>query len=217
MLVDPNVLRSLIPETPASVLRLLAAAEPGTGPPAVALHLASGHTLDGHLVTVGTDTGHEVVVLAMPPHGHLGYTLMSSITAVTVRASDRFQDLLTGGAVPLPVTGTPVSRLALRRDFAPTPELPLQLDWEALPDTEEALANLARLLTELRAAVEELRADELGRQAWSRIRELRLAHEPGTPLTVRPVPDGLLVRVDLLAALPRRLAGELREQLNTVL
>ncbi len=215
--MDAHVLRSLVPETPASVLRLLAAAEPGTGPPAVALHLASGHTLDGHLVAVGTDTGHEVVVLAMPPHGHLGYTQMSSVTAVTVRAPERFQDLLTGGAVPLPDTGTPVSRLALRRDFAPSPELPLRVDWEALPDTETALANLARLLTELRAAVEEVRADELGRQAWSRVGELRLLHEPGEPLTVRPVPDGLLVGVDLLAALPRRLAGELRQQLNTAL
>jgi hypothetical protein len=117
----------------------------------------------------------------------------------------------------VPAIGDPVTRLGLRRDFPPSPEFPLDVDWDALPDSAEALANLARLLDGLRTAVAEVCADELGRRAWAAIAVLRVEHRTGTAVSVEAGPDALSVRADLTAALPRQLTDELRRQLNSVL
>jgi hypothetical protein len=215
--LDAGLAATAVAFTPASVLRLLAATsevDPAELP-GVRVHLVSGQVLDGRLVRVGTDHGHEVVLVAV--EGELAYVQMADVRAVTVPAPERYRDVLTGGALPPPATGTPVSRLALRRDFAPSPEFPLHVDWEALPDSAEALANLAQLLATLRGAVEEVREDELGRQSWARVQALRVEHQPGSALSVVRVPDGLAVRANLTAALPRDLTGVLRQQLNSVL
>jgi hypothetical protein len=219
--LDTALLEAVVVATPASVLRLLAAtgeAAPGEGVPAlpaVTVYLAGGQVLDGELVKVGTDHGHEVAILAIGQH--LAYVQVPDVRAVTVAAPDSFRDVLTGGALPLPVTGPPVTRLGLRRDFAPSPDFPLHVDWDALPDSPEALANLARLLDGLRTTVEEVRGDEPGRRAWAAVRALHVEHLAGAPLSVRAAPDGLAAQADLTAALPRDLAGELRRQVSSVL
>jgi hypothetical protein len=218
--LDAGLSAAAVAFTPATVLRLLAAtSEVAAVDPAelpqVCIHLSSGQLLDGQLVRVGTDHGHEVVLLAVGPE--IAYLQMADVRAVTVHAPERYRDVLTGGALPPPVTGTPVSRAALRRDFAPSPDFPLETGWDELPDSAEALANLAQLLSKLRTAIEEVRADALGRQSWAQVRALHLAHQAGSTLSVHRVPDGLAVQADLTAALPRDLAGELRRQLNSVL
>jgi hypothetical protein len=199
---------------PATVLRRLADA--GAAPD-VSVHLAGGSVLAGRPVRVGSERGQEVVVLAGGRGGHLGYALLSSVVAVEVREPERFQDVLSDGRLPRPVTGEPVTRLALRREFAPTEELPLGVDWEALPDSAPALANLDRLLRALREIAGQVRADEMGRQAWARIRVLRVGHRDGARLSVQSVPDGLSVEADLTAALPRDLGGELGRQVDALL
>ena len=206
--------------TPAAVLRLLAAIVRADGDgelPALAIHLTGGQVLDGYLVRVDADQGHEVAVLAGRATDRLTYALTADVIAVTVHDPERFQDALTAGALPRPSTGPPPSRLALRRDFAPTADFPLRLDWEGLPDSGDALANLARLLRSLREASDEIRADELGRRAWVQIRTLLVEHQPGRQLAVERRPDGLAVVADLAAALPRQLTGVLRGQLNALL
>src|SRR5439155_11617715 len=218
--LDAGLSTAAVAFTPATVLRLLAettevAAVDPAELPGVRIDVSSGQVFDGQLVRVGTDHGHEVVLLAIG--AEIAYLQMADIRSVTVHAPERYRDVLTGGALPPPVTGTPVSRLALRRDFAPSPDFPLETDWEQLPDSAEALANLAQLLSRLRAAVDEVRADALGRQSWFQVRALHLPHHDGTALSVQRVPDGLSVEADLTAALPRDLAGELRRQLNSVL
>jgi hypothetical protein len=191
---------------PATLLRRLA--EAGAAPD-VSVHLAGGSVLAGRPVRVGTDRGQEVVLLAGGPGGHLGYALLSSVVAVEVREPERFQDVLSDGRLAPPMTGEPVTRLALRREFAPTEEFPLSVDWEAQPESAAAMANLDRLLRELREVADQVRADEMGRQAWARIRVLRVAHRDGARLSVQAGPDGLSVEADLTGALPRDLRGEL--------
>jgi hypothetical protein len=199
---------------PATLLRRLADAEEA---PEVSVHLAGGAVLAGRPVRVGNDRGQEVVLLAGERGRRFGYALLSSVVAVEVPEPERFQDVLTDGRLPPPVTGEPVSRLALRREFAPSEQLPLWVDWEAQPGSAPALANLDRLLRALRDVVDEVRADEMGRQAWARIRVLRVGHREGARLSARAVADGLSVEADLTAALPRDLAGDLRGQVNELL
>ena len=213
---------------PDEVLRALAAASDGTDlylRPAVRLRLTAGHLAEGWLVRVGDTRSGEVVVLACPEHRgqppqEVVYLRMREVVSVGVLDAQRYRDVLSGGALaarPEPA-GAPVTRLALRREFAPTADLPLQLAWDELPDSEDATANLGALLSALRAAAARTRMDELGRQAWDGIAAVRVEHRPGEGLAVRRVPDDvLLITADLAAALPRRLDAKLDSGLNAVL
>lgn len=202
---------------PATVLRRLTDAGTAGEAPEVSVHLSGGQVLGGRPVRVDADRGQDVVLLSTARGEQLTYALLANVVAVEVHGPERFQDVLTEGRLPKPVTGEPVTRLALRRDFSPSEEFPVQVDWAALPDSAPELANLDRLLRALRQIVRDLCADDMGRQAWGRIHTLQVAHHGGTNPSVVPVPDGLLVRADLSAALPRDLAGELRRQIDALL
>lgn len=210
-----GLLREAVALAPAAVLRSLA--DTAAERPSVRVHLAGGQVLDGVPERVGDDHGQSVAVLSDPRTGHFGYVLLASVVAVEVLAPERVQDVLTDGRVAPPVDGEPVSLLALRREFAATPEFPLEVDWRALPDSGAARVNLDRILRGLRDVIGEVRADEMGRQAWAQVRTVTLAHRSGAPLSVEAVPSGLAVRADLAAALPRDVTDELRRQLNVLL
>jgi hypothetical protein len=210
-----GLFRQAVALAPAAVLRSLATGP--DDPPEVSIYLSGGQVLGGRVVRIGTDHGQEVAVLVDPRTGQLGYVLLASVVAVEVRAAERYQDVLTEGRLAPPVTGPPVTLLALRREFAPSPEFPLDVDWRALPDSGAAMANLDRLLRALRDCVGDVCADEMGRQAWARIRTLTVAHQPDAPLSIEQVSDGLAVHANLVAALPRDLTVELRRQLNALL
>ena len=139
-----GLLQAAVALAPAALLRLLAGAADAGSLPAVRVHLSGGQILDGLLVKVGTDQGHDLVVLAGEHAGQLGYVLLANVVAVEVCAPEFFQDVLTGGRLPQPATGEPVTRLRLRRDFAPSEEFPLHVDWAALTDSGPLLANLGR-------------------------------------------------------------------------
>jgi hypothetical protein len=91
------------------VLRTLASAA-GDTPAFLTVHLSGGHVLGGGLVAVGADRGSDVVVLADPENGRLGYALLSGVVAVELRSPEPFQDLLTEGRLPLPQAGGSVTR-----------------------------------------------------------------------------------------------------------
>jgi hypothetical protein len=203
--------------TPATVLRRLAGAASTGEAPEVSVHLAGGQVLGGRPLRVDADRGQEVVLLAGPRGDAFTYALLASVVAVEVREPERVQDVLTGGRMPQPVTGEPVTRMALRREFAPSEEFPLELDWAELPTDGPELANLDRLLRGLRDVARDVCADDVGRRAWAGIRAVRVAHRAGAGPSVEQGPDGLLVRADLSAALPRDLAGELGRQINALL
>jgi hypothetical protein len=213
---DDPLVKAAAPLAPETVLRTLAGAA-GDDPPFLTVHLAGGNVLGGGLVTVGADRGGDVVVLADPETGRLGYVLLSSVVAVELRNPEPFQDLLTGGRLPVPQAGEPATRLALQREFAPTEELPVDVDWAALAGSGLPLGNLASLLRGLREAVAQVRADEMGQRAWARVRTLRVEHHAGSPLSVLPIADGLAVQADLTAALPRALTGELVRKISALL
>jgi hypothetical protein len=214
--LDDALVKAAVPLAPETVLRTLASAA-GDAPPFLTVHLASGQVLGGALVTVGADRGSDVLVLADPETGRLGYVLLSSVIAVELGDAAPFRDLLTGGRVPLPHTGEPVTRLALRREFAPTEEFPVDVDWAALDRSGVAPGSLASLLSGLRDAVAEVRGDDMGRQAWAQVRVLRVEHHDGSDLAVLPIADGLAVQADLAAALPRALRGELVRMISALL
>lgn len=219
-------MNTAVPFTPVGVLRLLAGADraPGADPPIVAVHVSGGATLSGALVAVGADGGSETLVLADRQTGRLGYAATASVVAVELHNPAPFQDLLTGGRVPPPQVGEPVSRLALRREFAPAADdgFPLAVDWTALPDSDRLTANLAVLLRGLREAVAKVRADEMGRRAWSEIGVLRVEHRTGVPLSVsrgqgEPDRGELSVYADLSAALPRAADRDLYQKISALL
>jgi hypothetical protein len=212
---DP-VVKAAVALAPETVLRTLAGAA-GDAAAFLTVRLAGGHVLEGGLVTVGADRGDDVVVLADPESGRLGYALLSGVVAVEVRNPMAFQDLLTGGRVPLPQAGEPVTRLALQREFALAEEFPVDVDWAAVDGSGLVLGNLASLLRGLREAVAAVRADEMGQLAWAQVRTLRVEHRPGSPLSVAPVTGGLAVRADLTGALPRALPGELVRMVSALL
>jgi hypothetical protein len=214
---DDPLAKAAVPLAPETVLRTLASVAAGDAPPFLTVRLSGGHVLEGGLVAVGADRGSDVVVLADPQTGRLGYALLSSVVAVELRDPGPFRDLLTGGRVPLPQAGEPVSRLALQREFAPDGEFPVDVDWAALAGSGPLLGNLATLLRGLRDAVAQVRADEMGQQAWAQVRTLRVEHRAGSPLSVLPVADGLVVRADLTAALPRALLGGLVTKISALL
>lgn len=210
-------MKAAVALAPETVLRTLASALAGDAPPFLSVRLAGGHVLEGGLVTVGTDRGSEVAVLADPETGRLGYALLSSVVAVEVRNPVPFQDVLTGGRLPLPVAGEPVTRLALQRELAPSEDFPLEVNWAALGAADLVTGNLARLLRGLREAVAQVRADDMGQRAWARVRTLRVEHHAGSPLAVLPVAGGLAVRADLTAALPRALPSDLARKMSALL
>jgi hypothetical protein len=213
---DPLV-KAAVALAPETMLRTLASAAAEGAPPFLTVRLSGGHVLEGDLITVGADRGSDVVVLADPETGRLGYALLSSVVAVELRNPKPFQDLLTGGRVPLPQAGEPVTRLALQREFAPVGEFPVNVDWAALDGSGLILGNLASLLRGLRDAVAQVRADDMGQRAWAQVRTLRVEHLAGSPLSVLPIADGLTVQADLSAALPRALLGELVRQISALL
>ena len=91
------------------------------------------------------------------------------------------------------------------------------MDWAAVPGSGLPLGNLATLLHGLREAVSQVRADDMGQRAWTQVRTLRVEHHAGSPLSVLPITDGLAVRADLTAALPRALPGELVTKISALL
>jgi hypothetical protein len=204
---------------PATVVRLLAdiPGDAGGEPPSLMLYLAGGQVLEGDLVRTGVDRGSDVVVLADRATSRLGYALLANVVAVEVRNPAPFQDVLTAGRQPSQPAGEPVTRLRLQREFAPDDDFPVRVDWAALDGSDVVLANLARLLRGLRDAVALVRADEMGRRAWQQIRELQVGHHAETELTVLRTPDGLSLRADLSAALPRALTGELNRRISALL
>jgi hypothetical protein len=214
-----DLARSLVALTPASVIRqlggLTVAAEGEQ--PMLSVHLASGQVLDGALMRVDADHGTDVLVLADSRTGRLAYAPLANVAAVELRNPEPFQDVVTGGRLPSPPIGGAVSRLGLQREFPATPEFPLHIDWVALDDSDLLLGNVARLLRALRDAVAEVRADDMGREAWARVRALRVEHHAGTALAVVSAPDGLVVRADLSAALPRALSDDVFRKISALL
>lgn len=213
---DPLV-KAAAPLAPETLLRTLAGVAAEDVPPFLTVYLSGGHVLGGGLITVGGERGNDVVVLADPETGRLGYAPLSSVIAVELRNPEPFQDVLTGGRVPLPQAGESVTRLELRREFAPTEEFPVDVDWAALDGSSVVLGNLASLLGQLREAVAEVRGDDMGQQAWAQVRLLQVEHRAGSDLAVLPIPDGLAVQADLTAALPRALRGELVRMISALL
>jgi hypothetical protein len=214
--LDDPLLKAAVPLAPDKVLWALAGAG-GDAPPCLTVRLAGGHVLAGDLVAVGSDRGSDVLVLYVPETGQLGYALLSSVVAVELRNPGPFQDLLTGGRVPVQQAGEPVTRLALQREFPPTQEFPVDVDWAALGGSSVMIGNLASLLRGLRDAVAAVRADDMGQQAWAQIHTLRVEHYAGSPLSMALVPGGMAVRADLTAALPRALGDELARKFNALL
>lgn len=211
--------RSLVALTPANVivqLAGLAAAVEGE-PPVLSVHLASGQVLEGALIRVDADRGTDVLVLAGPQTGRLAYAPLANVAAVEVSNPEPFRDVLTGGRLPAPLAGGPVTRLMLQREFPATQEFPLHIDWAALDGSDLLLGNAARLLRALREAVAQVRSDEMGRLAWEQVTALRVEHQPGTGLAVALASGGLVVRADLSAALPRGLPDEVFNKLSALL
>jgi hypothetical protein len=226
--VDTDLVAKAAMLAPDEVLRALATASDGTDlhqRAVVRLQLTAGHVAEGWLVGVGDTRWGEVVVLACPEHcgqppQQVVYLRMREVVSAGVLDADRFRDVLSGGSLPArpAPAGPPVTRLALRREFAPTADLPLQLVWDELPDSDDATANLAALLAALRTAAARTRMDELGRRAWEGIAAVRVEHRPGEGLAVRRVPDdAVLITADLAAALPRQLEAQLDGGLSAVL
>ena len=223
--MDAELVANAVPLAPDAVLRALADAVWSDGGdvferPVVRLRIASGHVLEGRLIGLGSDRHEEVVLLGCPANGlpdEAVYIRVRDIAAAGVLHAQRYRDVLSGGALAVLPEGVPVTRLELRRRYAPTGDLPLRLDWDAMPDSAAATANLAGLLAALRQAVEAVQVDEPGRRAWAGVSAVRVEHRPGQRLTVARTPDGLLVAADLEAALPRRLADELDRALNAAL
>jgi hypothetical protein len=223
--LDAELAAKAVPLAPDSVLRALVGACAGaevSQRPVVRLRIASGHVVEGRLLGLGADRHEEVVVLGCPADGQqlpdeAVYVRVSDVISTGVLHAERYRDVLSGGALAVPPSGPPVTRLELRRRYAPTEDLPLRLDWDAMPDSAAVTANLAVLLAALRQAVDAVRVDELGRGAWAGVPAVPVEHRPGQPLTVRRTSDGLLVAADLGVALPRGLAGELNRALNAAL
>jgi hypothetical protein len=202
---------------PATVLRSLASLAAEGEPPAVKIHLAGGQVLDAQLIQVGADLGSEVVVLADHRTRALSFALLASVVAVEVRDPGLFQYVLSGGLLAVPSAGEPVSRLELQREFAPTRDFPVRVDWAAADGSDQALANLARLLRGLREAVARVRADDMGQRAWEQVAALHVEHSGGSDLAVWCTLDGLAVRADLSAALPRAVTSELYRKITALL
>lgn len=224
-LVDAELAAKAVPLAPDTVLRALMTACAGAEVPqrpVVRLRIASGHMLEGRLIGLGTDRHEEVVVLGCPADGQelpdeAVYVRVRDVISAGVLHAERYRDVLSGGALAVLPAGPPVTRLELRRRYAPSDDLPLRLDWDALPNSAVVTANLDALLAAVRQAVDAVRVDELGRRAWAEVPEVEVEHRPGQQLTVRRTPDGLVVAADLTVALPRTLSGELGRQLNAAL
>jgi hypothetical protein len=211
--------RSLVALTPASVIQqlggLTAAAD--SEQPLLSIHLASGQVLDGALMRVDADRGTDVLVLADSRTGRLAYAPLANVAAVELRNPEPFQDVVTGGRLPPPAAGGPITRLALQREFPSTRGFPVHIDWAVLDGSDLLLGNAARLLRALREAVAQVRSDAMGREAWEQVLALRVEHHAGAGLAVVSAPDGLAVRADLSAALPRALADELFRKISALL
>jgi hypothetical protein len=218
-LPDKALVEAVVTLAPASVLRLIADAtiEATEERPQAIVHLRGGQVLEGTALRVGADGGHEVLVLADSESGRLVYALVESVIAVEVRDPELIQDLLTDGRLPPLYTGEPVTRLALQREFGPSPGFPVQIDWEAVGGSEPLLVNLARLLRALRGASARVCIDSMGIQAWEQVRLLRVEHRPAAALSVQREGDRLLVSADLNVALPRDHAEEIYREISTLL
>lgn len=215
--LDDSLVKAAAAMSPESVLRKLAWVATTNKQPLVVIRLLGGHVLRGGLVKIAEERGSEYVLLADRDAGTLEYVPLSGVIGIAVENPAAFQDLLTGGTMPLPQAGEPVTRLALQREFAPGSEFPVDVDWAMFEGSGPEIGNLATLLRALRDAAAEVRADELGRQAWARVGTLRAEHRAGALLAVARIADGLVVRTDLTAALPRELRPQLVTEISALL
>ena len=156
----------------------------------------------------------------------VAYLPLSRIAAVIVHDSAMAAPLLSFGAVPRAPGGPAPSRLGLKRSYAalegelhkdPEIALTVQVDWDSVPDGDDALHNLGDLLKAIPAAVRSVARDEEGRTALATLRTLELRHgDKPSPVLSRDART-ITVALDLGRALPPSPENFLSEKLGSVL
>jgi hypothetical protein len=216
--MNPGELLAKLPARPVSELlaALAEGAERGDDPaaprrPTVVLHLRGGRDVAGRIVRLGSDSGRGRTLL-LQSGGRSGeadgalYVPLDAVEAVTVQDPSSWADLLSGGALPAPVSSVPApSRLeilraaqSLAQTFAKESGAALNLEVAADPALPaESLRALSVLVPDVFAALVEMGSDALGKAALSRVKALRIADGAGPGVRFA---DG---RLEIAAALAK--------------
>jgi hypothetical protein len=146
----------------------------------------------------------------VPPS--VAYLALDAVEAIVVQHATEHLALLSDGAVQSPPTTDPPARLAISHelrqlcaDLSALVGVPITgaISWETLPAQPAARTNLATVIATLRAVLDDLCADALGREAIAtQIASIVLAHSPRSsarlvqqvlhldlPLVEQPVPS----------------------------
>ena len=212
--------------SPLVVLQRLVEARVRDRAPAVDVFTVDGHCFSGWAVKLEAERGGQPENLLLQgmdssgrPSEDLVYLSVARIAAVRVQAGGTYARVLSFGELGFGAGETGPSRLELKREFQSVSEklqteLRLTLTLEAGDAIHLTVRAIARAMPA--AIAPELR-DEVGRQAWTKIRALQIGHATGATLGARREGDVLRLTGDLTRALPEPLAAGLNVLLNSLL
>ncbi len=185
--------------------------------PLATFYLRSGSQLSGWVLATHTEHSQMLVLLQLtspqpdvPPS--VAYLALDAVEAIVVQQAEQHLALLSDGAVQAPPRGEAPARLAVSRewrqlcaDLSTLVGVPIvgEIAWETLPSHPAARTNLATVIATLRAVLDDLCADALGRETiGTQIASIVLAHSPRSsarlvqqvlhldlPLAEQPVPS----------------------------
>jgi hypothetical protein len=213
---------------PSSLLRSLAEGFAAgksdlSATPLVTVQLAYGHLLEGKILRVESKGSDECVSMIVDlGRGSTGEKMaffsLRQVLSVIIHQPIHFADLVSGGELARPPSGPVLSRLQLRREFENVSLGPtLAVDWDRIPPDDIAASNLKTLVAALAESSTSIRADDLGKRAWSQVKRLVIKHEAQAELAVRLADEVLTCSVDFLRALPAELRARVTALLNSVL
>ncbi|MBI3297357.1 MAG: hypothetical protein HYZ75_04275 [Elusimicrobia bacterium] len=197
-------------EPPALLRRLAEAADKGAERPSLQLLTRQGQSIGGLLLRVE----EKGVVLSLDDGG-VFFTGLGEVAGVVVRNHLRFAGALSGGTLRTPGE-TPPTRLELRRELAGSSPA-IEPVWEDIPESGDANLNIRDLARALAPAVAASASDPMGREAWSKVKAVKLVHRTGALLSAAAVDGGIVVSVDLSRALPSGLEAAAKAALEQAL
>jgi hypothetical protein len=160
--------------------------------PLATLYLASGRAATGFVLDLGEDRRGPCVLFQLPgddprsPRTDVLYVEPASIEGLVVHDAGSVAHLLSFGAIDTAPGTPPPSRLELRRraeeharavsDLLGAP-IALEIAWEGVPDSKEAMFSLGELLADALSAVKKIAEDAFGKGELARqVKRIRLAN-----------------------------------------
>ena len=229
----------LKPKSPSKILEKLSKSrrnspEGGTGgAPLTTIHLRSGRDISGWVLKLEEELGHAGATLLFQALGQsqntsddIVYLDVANIEAVTIHRTTDFLHVISPGKFDPPTSGSEPTRLGLKREVPKITKsftdavgggVQVEVDWDSVPQEDEAVNSLNNLIHESIGAITETLPDDFSKGEFTKkVRSVKFQNglEPVVTLTG----DVLVITADLGKGKPGRLDDNtLKTKLNELL